>query len=159
MLSRMTKCYAAATLDISMHQEMQRAQIINATFENRWSGVWSQAHGYEKIIVTVGWVKPDTYDICFAGIVDGTTLLISTLGVCNNESRYDFLSGYNEMLKRFPKSKIICIGNKLEGMSDKICYVSYNESFGTWDNRKRYWQPKLLNWDLSEVDFNVIKGQ
>ena len=156
MLERMTKCYAASTLDISMHKEMQRAQIIEATFKNRWSGIWLQMNGFEKVIVTVGWVKPDTYDICFAGIEDGTTLLISTLGVCNDEAKDDFILGYNEMIRRFPNSKIICVGNKLKGMNDNTCFVSYRQAFGTRDKKINYYQPRLFNWDNSEVDYNVI---
>lgn len=153
-LERMTKCYAAATLDISMHSEMQPAQIIDATFKNRWSGAWLQMNGYEKVIVTVGWVTPDTYDICFAGIEDGTTLMISTLGVCNDEAKYDFLNGYKEMRRRFPNSQIICVGNKIEGMDDDICFVDYKHTFGNWDKKRSYWQPALFNWDFSEVNEN-----
>ena len=155
-LERATKCYAASTFDISMHEEMQRAQIVAATFENRWSGVWLQTNGYERVVVTVGWVKPDTYDICFAGIEDGTTLMISTLGVCNDESKQDFLAGFGEMRKRFPHSQIICLGSKLDGMDENICYVSYDQAFGSLDKKHSYWQQKLFNWDFSEVNYDGI---
>lgn len=155
-LERLTKCYAAATIDVSMHGEMQRAQIIDATFKNRWSGVWLQMNGYERVIVTVGWVYSDTYDICFAGIEDGTTLMISTLGVCNEDSKEDFISGYREMRKRFPNSQIICVGNIVEGMDKDICFVEYKRTFGNWDRKSNCWQPALFNWDYSEVDYDVI---
>lgn len=151
VLERLTKCYAVATLDFSMHEGMQRAQIISATFKNRWFGVWLQMNGFEKIIITVGWVLPDTYDICFAGIEDGTTLLISTLGVCSKEKRKIFLNGYMEIKKRFPHSPIICVGNYIDGMDHNICFVSYQQSFGNNDIKSNYWQPSLFNWDYSEV--------
>ncbi len=150
-LARMTKCYAASTFDISMHEEMQRAQIIGATFKNRWSGAWLQMNGYDRVFVTVGWVKPNTYDVCFAGIENGSPLMISTLGVCNEDSKTDFLLGYNEMRKRFPDSQVICLGERLNGMGGDICYVNYDQSFGNLDSRQDFWQAKLFNWDFSEV--------
>lgn len=70
MLERVSGYYATATLDFSMDLKMKPAQIINATFKNRWIGMFLQTHGYEKVIVTVGRVDKDTYDICFAGIED-----------------------------------------------------------------------------------------
>ena len=150
-LEKMTRCYAASTFDVSMHEEMQRAQIISATFENRWSGVWLQMNGYERVLVTVGWVKPDTYDVCFAGIENGTPLMISTLGACNDDSKADFLLGYNEMRRRFPNSQVICLGKRLDGMGEDICYVDYGQSFGNFDSKQDFWQAKLFNWDFSEV--------
>ena len=46
--------------------------------------------GIHYVIVTVGWVKPETYNICFSGIQDGTVLMISTLGVNNDKCRLDY---------------------------------------------------------------------
>lgn len=103
--------------------------------------------------MTVGWVLEDTYDICFSGIVDGNVLMISTIG-CNNEESYQiFIKGYKELRKRFPNSKIICVGTRLDGMDDDICYVSYVQSFGNFDKYRSYWQPRLFNWDGSGGDF------
>ncbi len=155
-LSKVGAYYASSTLDFGMHPGMKRAQIIEATFKNRWSGVWLQSNGHDKVAVTVGWVKPDTYDICFAGIEDGTLLIISTLGVCNDEAKDDFIKGYKELRRRFPSSQIICLGNKLPEMDNDICYVKYRHSFGNWDRYRNYWQPSLFNWDGSEANLDVI---
>ena len=157
-LSKIGPYYSSSTLDYGMHPGMKRAQIIEATFKNRWSGVWQQMNGKDKVAVTVGWVFKDTYDICFAGIEDGTLLIISTLGVCNDFSKDDFLNGYYEMRRRFPTSKIICIGNKIEGMDEDVCYIKYRQSFGNWDKYRNYWQPSMFNWNGMEVDESVIKG-
>ena len=67
-----------------------------------------------------------------------------------------FLKGYYEMRKRFPKSQVICVGNKINGMDDDVCYVDYSQSFGNWDKKRNYWQPSLFNWDLKEADLNVF---
>ncbi len=148
-LERASKCYASSTLDFSMHPQMKTAQIIEATFKNRWSGVFLQANGVERVAVTVGWVDKDTYDICFAGIYDGTLLIISTLGTNNPESIELFLDGYKELRKRFTNSPIICLGNKIQGMDDDVCYINYKDSFGNFDLYNDFWQPSLINWDNS----------
>lgn len=144
----LTRYYAVSTLDFSMHKNMEVAQIINATFMNRWSGAFLQMNGYPYVIVTVGWVTSETYDICFSGIEDGTVLMISTLGVNNDRCRTDFLSGYYEMRKRFPHSTIICVGDRLDEMDKDVCYIRYEDSFGYKD--LDYWQPSFLDWK-SEV--------
>ncbi len=152
MLERLCPYYCVATFDFSMDKKMKKAQIIDATFKNRWSGAWLQMNGQERVIVTVGWVEEDTYDICFAGIEDGTTLLISTLGIIKDGDYNLFIKGYKEMRKRFPSSQIICVGNRLECMDDDICYVSYKDSFGNRDNYHEKWQYHFLNWELKEVE-------
>ena len=146
----LVRYYAVCTLDFSMHKGMELAQIISATFMNRWSGVFLQMNGYPYVIVTVGWVDAETYDICFAGIEDGTVLMISTLGVNNEECKKDFIDGYKEMRSRFPHSPIICVGDRLEDMDDDVCYIKYENTFGHKD--LEYWQPAFLSWDVKEVE-------
>jgi len=133
-----------------------QTKLIDATFKNRWSGVWQQTNGISKVAVTVGWVFKDTYDICFAGIEDGTLLIISTLGVCNTFSKEVFLAGYQEMRKRFPSSQVICLGNRFDEMDADVCFVKYKNSFGNWDKYQNYWQPSFINWDNTEVLEYVI---
>lgn len=147
-LARAAPYYAVSSLDFSMDAKMDFKHILDATYNNRWSGAFMQTHG-KIVLPTVGWVKPDTFDLCFSGLRDGGIFIISTLGVNNSISREDFICGYKEMRKRFPKSQIICVGDRLQGMDDDVCYVLYEESFGSWDCHQDYWQPKLFNWDMS----------
>lgn len=151
LLKRISKYYAFSTFDFGMHPGMTEAQIINATFKNRWIGVWAQSNGIKNVAVTVGWVDKDTYDICFAGIEDGTLLMISTLSVCNDECKTMFLNGYYEMRKRFPNSQVICLGNMIDGMDYDVCYVPYNESFGN----DKYYRPLLFYWN-GDLNTDVI---
>lgn len=147
-LHNIASYYASCSFDFSMHSEMQKAQIIDATFKNRWSGAYLQSLG-RLVIATVGWVDEDTYDICFAGLEDGAIFIISTLGVSNNDCSEGFLKGFFEMRKRFPNSKIICVGKKLKGMPVDVCYIDYKESFGRNNVNSEFWQPRLFNWDMS----------
>ena len=145
-LSRAAPYYAISSFDFSMDLKMDFKNILDATYDNRWSGVFMQTHG-KLVIPTVGWVTPDTYDICFSGLRDGGVFIISTLGTNNGLSYPEFIAGYDEMRHRFPFTQIICVGDRLEGMDDDVCYVLYEESFGTWDKNKDYWQPRMFNWD------------
>ena len=147
-LSRAAPYYAVSSFDFSMDEKMDFKQILDATYDNRWTGAFMQTNG-KLVIPTVGWVKPNTYDICFTGLRDGGVFIISTLGVNNGICSIDFLNGYKEMRFRFPNTKIICVGNQINGMDDDICYVNYTDSFGSLDRNKDWWQPKLVNWDNS----------
>lgn len=147
-LSKVSSYFAVSSFDFSMDIKMDLKQIIEATYDNRWSGAFMQTHG-KLVIPTVGWVRADTYDICFSGLRDGGIFIISTLGVNNNTCYDDFINGYIEMRNRFPTTTIISVGDRVDGMDDDVCYVSYEESFGSWDSRQDWWQPKLVNWDMS----------
>lgn len=147
-IHKVGKYYAISSFDFSMHSNMDLALIINATYKNRYSGVFLQCMG-KKCIPTVGWTTKKYYDICFAGLRDGGTFIISTLGCNNSECIEDFLCGYYELRKRFPNTKIICVGSKIVGMDNDICYIRYKDSFGSWTNRNPFWSIKIFNWDGS----------
>lgn len=147
-LSRAAPYYAVSSFDFSIDSKMDFKGILDAVYDNRWSGVFMQTNG-KLVIPTVGWITSDTYDICFSGLRDGGVFMISTLGTNNATSYPDFIAGYHEMRQRFPSTHIICVGDRLKGMDDDVCYVLYEESFGTWDKHQSYWQPKLFNWDGS----------
>ena len=153
-LERVAKYYAVSSFDFSMDDKMDFIPILNAIYNNRWSGAFMQAHG-KLVIPTVGWLTSETYDICFAGLRDGGVFIISTLGANNMESHSMFLDGYYELRKRFPSTAVICVGQRLDGMDDDVCYVSYKESFGNWDKYHDYWQPKIFNWD-GTIDEEVV---
>ena len=147
-LARAAPYHAVSSFDFSMNSKMDFKNVLDATYENRWSGVFMQTHG-KLVIPTVGWITSDTYDICFSGLRDGGVFIISSLGTNNPDSYPEFIAGYHEMRKRFPSTQIICVGDRLKGMDDDVCYVLYEESFGSWDKHQSYWQPKLFNWDGS----------
>lgn len=147
-LEHIAQYYAVSSFDFSMDQEMLFPQVFMAVFANRWSGAFAQAHG-KKVIPTVGWTTPQFYDLCFAGLRNGGTVLISTLGANNKDADRIFLSGYHEFRDRFPDSKIICVGDKIPGIDTDVCMVKYTDSFGYWNRKSSYWQPSFVNWDMS----------
>lgn len=147
-LHRVAKYYAVASFDFSMHDEMDFRQILGATYDNRWIGAFLQANG-KKVIPTVGWVTKRFDDICFAGLRNGSTFLIASLGVNNNECQSAFLRGYYEMRSRFPDSRIICVGDMISGMDKDVLFVPYKDSFGNWEQYPGFWQMRLISPDGS----------
>lgn len=145
-LLRVAKYYAIASFDFSMHEGMDFRQILGATYDNRWSGAFLQANG-KNALATVGWVNKEYDDVCFAGLRNGGTFMISTLGVNNVACEASFLRGYYEMRTRFPDSKIICVGNAIPGMDLDVFFVRYEESFGNWEQYPGFWQTRFLNAD------------
>lgn len=147
-LRKVGRYYAVATLDFSMDDKFTAAQVIDVTFRNRWSGAFLQANG-KMVIPTVGWTTAEYFDITFSGLRNGSTFIISTLGTHSVNNGQEFLAGYHELRSRFPDSKLICVGNAFPGMDSDVCYIPFEDSFGSWDRYQDYWQPALFNWDCS----------
>ena len=152
-LHKTSRYLAVSSFDFSMDNSMDEHQIISAVYNNRWSGAYMQANG-RTVLPTLGWLRKDTYDICFSGFRDGGTALISTLGTNNPDSYKDFINGYFELRNRFPNTKLICLGDKLPGIDDDVCMVKYEDSFGNWEKNPGFWQPSLINWDMSYKEVN-----
>lgn len=153
-IKKVSGYYGVASLDFSMHPGMNNWSIIQAIGKSRWFGRFLQSYGI-KVYPTVGWVDEDTYDICFAGLKDGSTFFISTLGVNNKACKQAFLKGLYELRRRFPHSKQICVGQKIEGVPDDICIISYKETFGGKNQLSQRNQVRLFNWNgtiAKEVD-------
>lgn len=145
-LHKIGRYYAVSSFDFSISPQMDFKQVLSAVYDNRWSGAFLQAHG-KIVLPTVGWVGKDYYDICLAGLANGSTFIISTLGTHNSESEIIFIEGYHELRRRYPNSKLICVGDRLPGMDSDVCYIHYENSFGNDEIYKGYWQPSMINWD------------
>lgn len=150
-LERVGPYYAVSSFDFSMDNEMSASMICNAIFKNRWSGAFAQTNG-KKVIPTVGWTTSEYFDLCFAGLKDGGVFLISTLGVVNRGLTNEFQLGYKELRRRFPKAKLICVGDKVDCIDSDVCMVKYEQSFGYWNRKRNSWQPSFINWDGSIVE-------
>jgi len=132
-LKKMGHCKAWITPDISIDMNASKAQAIGIIENIRWIGRFGQEMG-QIVFPSVGWSREELDDICFAGLRDGSIFFISTLGVNNSQCITNFFRGYKEMRKRFPNSKIVCLGKQIEGMDNDIIYVDYDESFGYSSN-------------------------
>ena len=77
-------------------------QMYN-TFQNRWCGAYLVSKGI-PVIPTVSWGDKSTFDFCFEGIENGSTVAVSTYMVSEYYNHFDpkefFMAGYNDLLSR-----------------------------------------------------------
>ncbi len=139
-IPKLQKAAICCTPDYSIYPSMNYWQIAHNTFKNRWLGCLWQDYGI-TVISTISWANPDTYDICFSGVEQGSIVAISTLG-CTDTSIDAFLNGYNNMMKRIKPSLVIVFGEFIEGLYGRLLIVKYEESF---NNSSVDLQPTLFD--------------
>lgn len=130
-ISKFKEFYALTTPDFSVYSNMNKIQIANSVYMNRWLGCIWQYAGI-KVIPTITWANEDTYDICFSGIEKGSIVAISTIGCINDIESY--LKGFNEMKKRLNPSLIIVKGKIIKGMSGKFINLDFSDTFNVSKN-------------------------
>lgn len=114
-----------------MYLEMAPVMQIYNVFRNRWCGAYWASKGV-RVIPTVNWGDPSTFDFCFEGIEKGSVVAVSTYMASEHDNRCDqkewFMAGYNEMLQRIEPEKIICYNTPFPEMQGDIVYVDYERS-------------------------------
>jgi len=131
---RFQRYLAVASPDYSIYSTMNKFEIEHNVFKNRWVGATWQSLGV-KVIPTISWCNPDTYDLCFSGIEPGGCVIISTLGV--NDNLQVFLDGFNEMKKRIFPQLIVVIGKLINGMEGNFLLYRLTETFNPHKNVKQ----------------------
>ncbi len=135
---------AVLSPDFSMYIEMHKLQQLYNTFKNRWCGAFLYSKGI-RVIPTVSWGLPDTFDFCFEGIEKGSTVAVSTYMVSEHNNHSDqkefFMTGYNEMLKRIEPENIICYHEPFPEMEGNIIYVNYELSSWRYFNTDEVYEP------------------
>lgn len=144
-VKRFKKCLAVLTPDFTIQNGMDVEMIRMNTYRNRWLGCTWQQYGV-NVIVTVSWAGPETYDICFAGIANGTIVAVSTIGCLGDKERNIFLDGYKELLKRKKPSLVLVYGTIIKGMTGKILPIKYEDCFAP---KNEYFQIPLI--ELSKI--------
>lgn len=111
-LSRVMRVGAALTPDFSLWRDMPLALQLFQVYRARWVGLWMHQHGI-RVIPTVGWSTPESYEFCFTGIPAGSVVAISTVGVRGVEATALFRAGLQEMRWRLQPSTILVYGRSL----------------------------------------------
>jgi len=124
-LERLKQFLFVLSPDFSIYAEMPRWLQLAAVAKNRWCGSFWQSHGV-KVIPTISWGLPDTYDFCFDGVEPGGIVAVSTLGCC--KAKRMFMRGYDRMLEVLTPSKVICFSRPFPEMQGNVLPVDYNNS-------------------------------
>ncbi len=141
-IARLKPYRAVLSPDFSMYLEMNPAMQLYNTFRNRWCGANFAERGL-RVIPTVSWGDENTFDFCFLGIPEGSTVAVSTYMVSEHDNRKDqkefFLKGYREMLKRIEPERIICYNTPFPEMEGNIVVVDY--ALSSWKYQKETDEP------------------
>lgn len=100
--------------DFSLYMDMPMPMKIWNIYRSRQMGQYWQKKGI-KVIPTISWAEPETFDFCFEGIPKGSIVSISTIGVKRNkEALKIWTDGTTEMIKRIKPKVILVYGGKLD---------------------------------------------
>lgn len=103
------KYVAVLTPDFSLYSDMPLAEQIWNTYRSRWMGWFWQEQGL-RVIATVGWSTPKSYEFCFEGIPKRQVVAIGTPGLRNPMTRRLFERGLREMFRRLEPVGLIVFG-------------------------------------------------
>ena len=123
---RYRDCFAVMSPDYSLSPLMNKNVMLYNVYRNRAVGRWWQENGV-RVIPTVQWSDPSTYDFAFSGIRRHAVVAVSTLGCMRNTAV--FLDGYNEMMKRLEPRLVVVVGNMIDGIHGRILNKKYADRF------------------------------
>ncbi len=96
--------------DFSLYTEMPLAMKIWNVYRSRLVGNFYQQMGL-KVIPTLSWCEPATYEFCFDGIPKRSIVAISTIGVKQDKKAMQiWLDGMDEMMQRIQPQVVIEYG-------------------------------------------------
>lgn len=98
--------------DFSMYSDMPLALQIYNTYRNRAVARYLWANGID-VIPTVGWSDESSFEWCFDGLPQNSTLAVSTNGCFFPEGKECYQKGFEEMCRRLNPYNVIVIGSEI----------------------------------------------
>ena len=109
-LEKLRRFQYVFTPDLSPYADFPKAVQVFNHFRKHWIGAYLQENGV-RMIPTVTWSYPPSYDFCFDGEPKNSVVAISSVGCMKSKRNKQMLiDGYNEMVKRLEPSCIIFYG-------------------------------------------------
>lgn len=122
---RLSQYSFVCTPDFSTYSNMNYWRQLESIAHSRWCGAFWQDQGM-RVIPTVSWSTPLSFDFCFDGIEEGSIVAVGMIGC--KKSKKEFLQGYDKMLTKINPSTILCFGSPFEEMEGNIVAVDYIKS-------------------------------
>lgn len=102
-------------------------RLYNCYLNRAFAAYW--AYNGINVIPNVTWSTPDSYEYSFSGIPKFSTIAINCTGIIGSPtSKYLWLQGYKEAVKRIDSSCIIRYGDKMDGELEDISVYYPNEN-------------------------------
>lgn len=108
--------------DFSVFSNMPLALQIWQVYRDRALSWWMSLHGVDIIPVAV-WSSPESYDFCFDGLPEHSTLAVSTNGCFSAAGKAAFRDGFREMVNRLHPEQVLIVGRELDTGTD--CNIVY----------------------------------
>jgi hypothetical protein len=106
--------------DFSLYTDYPIALQIYNVYRNRALGKYWQRNGI-KVIPTIGWSTPESYDFCFLGIEPRSTVVISSLGILRDKEAIElFIMGFDEMKEQIKPDHIHFYGDPVPDLEDEF---------------------------------------
>lgn len=100
--------------DFSLYMDMPMPMKIWNIYRSRQIGAFYQNKGI-KVIPTISWAEPETYEFCFKGIPKGSIVSVSTVGVKEHRDALDiWRGGMDAMIAEIEPKAILVYGGKLD---------------------------------------------
>lgn len=115
------------TPDFSFYSDMPKAIQIWQTYRNRSLGYFLSANGID-IVPTVGWGFEDSFEWCFDGLPQNSTLAVSTNGCFSKIGKECYKRGFEEMCRRLNPFNVLVVGKEIEVNADVP--IVYMDSYG-----------------------------
>ncbi len=116
-IEKLKQYYALLSPDFSVFTDMPKALQIFSIFKNRWCGAYWQSMGL-RVIPTISWGDESTFDFCFDGVEQGSTVAVCTYYRENCEE--EFILGYNKMLEVIQPKAILCYDERFPSMEGNV---------------------------------------
>lgn len=108
-LARVHRFKAILTPDFSLYTDWPRIVQQWNHYRRQWLGRYWQEHGV-KVIPTVNWSTPDSYDWCFTGIPTGQVVALAVPDLRPPITRQLFIQGYHALCAALSPSCILVYG-------------------------------------------------
>lgn len=99
--------------DFSMYTDFPKAVQIFNHYRKMWCAAYWQERGI-KVIPTICWSTPDSFEWCFDGIPRHSLICISTVGGFGNheDNKAAWLEGYEKCLEVLDPTEILLFGTR-----------------------------------------------
>lgn len=135
-LGRIEEVGAALTPDFSLWRDMPVACQIWQTYRSRWCGVYWQHNGF-KVIPTVSWAEPETYEWAFEGLPENASVAFSTVGIIKDQLALELFCDGLEALLASKKPRLLLVYGRLPTECEWLNLPRVRTYPTFWDTRKR----------------------
>ena len=119
--------------DFSFYSDMPKAMQIWQTYRSRALGYYLSANGI-SVIPTVDWGFEDSFEWCFDGLPQNSTLAVSTNGCFSRIGKECYRRGFEEMCRRLNPYNVLVVGREIE--VDVDVPIIYMDSYGQEISKK-----------------------